>query len=142
MGAGMTKPTPHPHAALIAEAVLDLRRTILKKNTDGGNWYRVPLETVVLDEGGNFEFSLSDTAPQKHKIVSSLSDDELRRINYEVERTAQEARRAIVNAAAQRAIEDFVENMNTWSETQDTGTLYLQDYLSGRVGSYPKEGKL
>jgi hypothetical protein len=97
----MTDKKPHPHAELITEWVKDINRPMQFRGGDNFRW-------IDCDEDGpGWDFSLlyrfKPEEPPKPKIVSSLSDDEL----YGHPGSGRTRRRAIADAAAQRAIEDL-----------------------------------
>lgn len=111
----MTKPTPHPHAEMITEWLQDTSREMQGRNLNTHklsaerNWRPQKILDVMASDT-NWEFRFSHTIPveQKHEIVSSLTDEELFVAALPWLRT-DDCRRAIANAAAQKAIEDFLK---------------------------------
>ena len=121
----------HPHAAFIAEAILDISREIYMEDKEFG-WGHGTLQDAVEDSGGNLQFRFADTAEQNHKIVSSLTDDELERL-YNRESSFEKSLRGIANAAVQRAIEELkdppLEWWSDWGDTVHIAQVAIQEYI-------------
>lgn len=137
----MKTKTPHPHAAFIAEAALDMSRDIFIED-DEFEWCHGVLQDVVDDEDGNSKFCFADTLKQKAKIVSSLKLQEMHNLFYGGKAGATTVGfSAVADAAAQRAIEDLEMPCAGWFNQQwlDTDYPYLaiQRYIRDL-----KEGKL
>lgn len=98
---GQKPKTKHPHAEMIAEAVMDTRRKI--ECSVNGAFFRASniLEMAHADDSRYFRFA--DTVSPV--VVSSLSDDELCDVCQGL--GAGNPRRAIADAAAQREREDI-----------------------------------
>lgn len=137
----------HPHAAFIAEALLDLDRDIVFYNFTSKKWEDFPLQNVIHDYEDEFHCRFKDTAPEKHKIVSSLTDDEIADVWVQGMRNVWDTlagRRALVNAAAQRAVEDLPMPTLDWAlnnlDISDNRSAvlkgirkYIQDLKEGKL---------
>jgi hypothetical protein len=101
--------TPHPYEAFIAEWVKDTSRLIQHCRVNGNEWsapYMIDWNRAYNEfrhDGLKFRF-----APEKKKVVSSLSDEE---ISFASKRNYVMCGdlKAIANAAAQREQEDIIE---------------------------------
>ncbi len=146
----MTNNTKHPHAALIAEALLDLDREIQVYYSQCVGWMTVTIDAVYKDIEGYFKFRFADAEPKRCKIVSSLTDEQLINIAEKADWLNRLASvlREVANAAAQRAYEDipmphlnFVDNL-----LQEFGIAQFKDiqvmHIIARFIVELKEGKL
>lgn len=131
------KPKPHPHAALIAEWIKDMNRKVEVNNPDDGlGWMASNCPAWFPD----FLYRFADTAPQKHRIVSSLTDDELFLLR-DIYGDEIDNYRAIANAAAQRAIGDLPHPPDPWLDRYGIqaglASVVIEEYIRDL-----KEGKL
>lgn len=94
----------HPHAELIAEALKDTSRKIEGKYLDNG-WAESNLAHAV-NCGESWQFRFADTV--KPECISPLTNEELNKI-HKGSYSGGEYRRAIANAAHNRAIEDVIK---------------------------------
>ncbi len=120
----MTTKTPHPHAEFIIEWMKDTSREIQLFSVCEQAWV-----TITEPSWGNDrQYRFADTVEQKPKIVSSLTDQQIRNL-YDAERRPFESdARNAANAAAQRAIEDIEEPPGDWIFTNLSPNLELGRY--------------
>jgi len=99
----------HPHADFLAEALKDTSRKIEGKYLSPSEWEGCSLKHVIT-YGNAWQFRFADTVKQVR--VSSMSDKQLDDIWWFDDSNYQEQRRAIANAAHNRAIEDVIKMVN------------------------------
>jgi len=126
----MIKNKQHPHASIIAEWVKNPTRK-LEGCGDGLRWMNAGIGLVVDDIEGTLVFRFLDTVEQKHKIISSLTDEELFKIadngNSYKEDINCAINRLIADAGARRAIEDL----------EPPGYLWLAENLTNASDMLP-----
>ena len=99
----------HPHADFLAEAVKDTSRKIEGKYLEHRDWEVCSLKHVAAS-GNDWQFRFVDTV--KLVRVSPLTDEELNKVWFEGHdkySDHDEQRRAIANAAHNRAIDDVIK---------------------------------
>ena len=127
----MTEPTPHPHAEMIAEWIKDTSRIVERFDKDRDVWV-----DLYPGWGPNEQYRFADTKP---KIVSSLTEEEIKEVFYDIG-SFLPALRAVANAAAQRAIEDLRLPEFHWFAkiiNKDTAMDAITRFIADK-----KEGKL
>jgi hypothetical protein len=103
------EPTPHKHAAMIKEWADDPSRVVEVQYTDSVIWEREFYP--IWGELHRYRFA-DQVTPVKPEIVSSLSDAEIHTAWAKGVSGQREDRRAIANAAAKRAVEDYIKEQN------------------------------